>query len=182
MFRACYDGNAEAIVRLIKEDPTLIDCRMNVSGNIPLAIATFNGNTEVVRVLIAHGTKSFHTQSYYFGETPLHHAASLLSPVILEMMLNAGADVDNLNGYGITPLHSAASAGSVECVKALLGAGSKAIDTPDKKTSWTPMHYAAWSGHRRVMDALLEAGSLSLHTYDSCGGTPAQYIKKYESK
>ena len=41
----------------------------------------------------------------HYGNTPLHYAARLKNSEIMEMLLNAHAEVDPINKDGLTPLH-----------------------------------------------------------------------------
>ena len=40
----------------------------------------------------------------YYGNTPLHYAARLKKSELIEMLLNAGAEIDPVNKDGLTPL------------------------------------------------------------------------------
>jgi hypothetical protein len=103
------------------------------------------------------------------GKTPLHHAASHRLSKIVELLLNAGADVKASNSDGQTPLHLAAVFDYVEGVAALINANAD-INARDN-CGQTPLHHAALSGHLKVVAALIPAGA-DLDARDNCGQTP----------
>ena len=60
-----------------------------------------------------------------WGETPLHYAAMNGYVDSINVLLEAGADVDAREGFiGNTPLHNAASCGHEEICKTLIRAGA----------------------------------------------------------
>ena len=58
------------------------------------------------------------------GWTPLHWAVKYSTSVIVEMLLDRGADVNAASKYGWTPLHLAAGDGSTALVETLLDRGA----------------------------------------------------------
>ena len=58
------------------------------------------------------------------GKTPLHAAAFANAAAIARALLDAGANVDSLDGYGNTSLLTAAQEGHLEVVKVLLERGA----------------------------------------------------------
>lgn len=62
-------------------------------------------------------------------------------PVLLNMLIKAGADVNAKWAYGTTPLHDAAHTGNFNAVKALLAAGANPDATLSDATSeYGPMY------------------------------------------
>lgn len=83
-----------------------------------------------------------------FGETPLHYSIyHLKNPIILNrtlnLLINAGANVNSQSIYGITPLHLALACGvDRENIKNLVLRGANVFDTKDSvKTPYDCMNY-----------------------------------------
>ena len=102
------------------------------------------------------------------GRTPLHHAAWLSSPAVVEALLAAGADLEGRSEsqeihYSYrpsdqTPLHWAARAGAPAVVETLLAAGAD-VNARDREGS-TPLHVAAaWAPTPQMIGTLLAAGA-----------------------
>lgn len=92
--------------------------------------------------------------------TPLHEAAFHGAGEIAELLLDAGADVDALDGNGRTPLATAAfnrSEPTREMVRLLLGCGA-GLEVKDSR-GYTPMFWAAYYRNYYAMRVLLEAGA-----------------------
>jgi len=89
------------------------------------------------------------------GISPLHVAARLNVPELVEALVSAGADLDKPDATGMTPLRHVAGHGSIRGVKAILAAA-----TADNKLDLSgPLRAAAQSGQGRVLELLLEAGA-----------------------
>ena len=88
---------------------------------------------------------------------PLHEAAAHDQIACLQVLLDAGGQVDRPDGQGQTPLHKAASKGSTGCLQVLLDAGAEK-DAQDKDSK-TPLHHAAANGQITPVGILLKAGA-----------------------
>lgn len=107
-----------------------------------LHMAISEDHLEIVKLLLAH--KPDLTIRNTYSQTPLHYAANLGKAKIVELLIQAGADVKATTlsfslpcGSGEeetpqlnTPLHFAAAAGNPETIKALLAGGAE-IDAPN---------------------------------------------------
>ena len=114
-------------------------------------------------------------------KTALHYTAeSNSNPAVIELLVQAGADVNERTRDGTTPLHAAAGGNSNPAVIELLvrlGADVNALD----KAGNTPLHYAARNNRNpEVIEALLDAGA-DPGIEDSQYCLPANYAADNES-
>jgi ankyrin repeat protein len=146
---------------LLKEKPGLVKLR-NGEGLNPLHVAAREGQTEVVRLLIAagadvkalddHPAEEFRRQ-YTDGWTPLHFAAMTGQTAVAAILLDHGADVNAADQRGKgTALHYAAWAGNAELVKLLLARGANR-DAKDEMNR-TPLDLAKEKRHTGVIKLL----------------------------
>jgi ankyrin repeat protein len=84
-----------------------------------LHFAAANGNTDIVKLLIAHGANPM-TKEICLGETPLHSASAKGHLDVVASLLDNGADVNSKTYYGITPLFMALQAEDPRMVALLL--------------------------------------------------------------
>lgn len=109
-----------------------------------------------------------------FGEDldrALHEAAENGNVEAINVLLEAGADVNARNEDGGTPLHSAAARGHAKAVKRLLKEGADV--NAKNKSGVTPLHVGARKYPYLAM-VLLEAGA-DVHAKDEAGGTPLHH-------
>lgn len=87
-----------------------------------------------------------------FGRTSLHLASSRGDTEIVELLLEAGAKVNDKNKFGWTPLHLASRQGHIEIVQMLLKAGAD----PGAKNKFgrTPLDYAVKYQHTDIVRML----------------------------
>lgn len=125
-------------------------------GNTSLHHACWNGQSEVVKVLLEK-TPDCVNELNDDGESPLLLAARRSNLTIAELLLAAGARPDAANLHGVSPLHAAASKGDLFVGKALLAAGAAVNQkTSDGKT---PLILAAQNSKNDFTAMLIEAGA-----------------------
>uniref|UniRef100_UPI0037E827F7 ankyrin repeat domain-containing protein 50 n=1 Tax=Semicossyphus pulcher TaxID=241346 RepID=UPI0037E827F7 len=146
-------------------------------GMTPLLLAAYEGNDDVVELLLEAGADVDETAgpdgnvTAAAAVTPLLAAAAMGHMKTVSRLLFWGAAVDAIDCEGRTALCLAAARGSVEVVRALLDRG---LDENHKDDlGWTPLHAAACEGHRAVCAALTERGSMArVGEMDIEGRTP----------
>ncbi|XP_028291583.1 ankyrin repeat domain-containing protein 50 isoform X2 [Gouania willdenowi] len=146
-------------------------------GMTPLLLAAYEGNDDVVELLLEAGADVDETA----GPDSFVHAAAAVTPLLaaaamghiktVSRLLFWGAAVDAIDSEGRTALCLAAARGSTEVVRALLDRG---LDENHKDDlGWTPLHAAACDGHRAVCASLTECGSMArVGEMDIEGRTP----------
>ncbi|KAM3607795.1 uncharacterized protein V6R79_014071 [Siganus canaliculatus] len=146
-------------------------------GMTPLLLAAYEGNDDVVELLLEAGADVDETAGpdgsvpAAAAVTPLLAAAAMGHMRTVSRLLFWGAAVDAIDCEGRTALCLAAARGSVEVVRALLDRG---LDENHKDDlGWTPLHAAACEGHRSVCATLTERGSMArVGEMDIEGRTP----------
>ena len=117
----------------------------------------------------------------YSGQTALHAAAKASSdPRVIEILLEAGLDVDVLDGFEHTPLQRSVDVigrGAVAVIEALLDAG--ADPNVRSGSGWTLLHSAAYEAQDAgIIKALiaggaqLDVGTAAMIPDDAGGETP----------
>ncbi|XP_026232318.1 ankyrin repeat domain-containing protein 50 isoform X2 [Anabas testudineus] len=146
-------------------------------GMTPLLLAAYEGNDDVVELLLEAGADVDETAgpdgsvTAAAAVTPLLAAAAMGHMKTVSRLLFWGAAVDAIDCEGRTALCLAAARGSVEVVRALLDRGLDENHRDD--LGWTPLHAAACEGHRAVCAALTERGSMArVGEMDIEGRTP----------
>ncbi|KAL4950044.1 Glycerophosphoryl diester phosphodiesterase family-domain-containing protein [Aspergillus filifer] len=96
---------------------------------------------------------------------------------IVQLLVDAGVDINYQDQQGETALHVAARFGHDKCARILLkGTGDQKADTELAETtySWTPLFIASVDGSLSVVEALIEAGA-DLMRQDSSGWTAKEH-------
>lgn len=102
-------------------------------------------------------------------DKPLRLAAGGGSEVLVNLLLDRGANIQPTRQGSETPLENAVNGGHVAIVKLLLEKGAD-IKSKDQDGQ-TPLHQAALQGHSDVIDLLLEKGA-DIDSRDENGRTP----------
>ena len=188
-------------------DPHLPDPDEKADGNSALSIASACGAVEFVKTLLAHGADP--NQTSKSKQTSLHAAVigkglmgeeSSQYIEIARLLIEAGAEVDAVDGDGFTPLMYAAKNHHIQLCRHLIGAGAdpgwalhgKPATTTDKKlqqagalgvfvlpVAQNPLHIAAKEGVTPVFELLVRAGG-DLFLPNSEGKTPLEIVRKRE--
>ena len=147
---------------------------------ISIIEACRRGNLKVVKWYIEYAD--------YSREILKNHCANHISlfPVnaaikeghieVVELLLAAGADVNQAGDYGDTPLHCASGKGHTEIVKLLLAAGADVNQA--NNSGWTPLQDSCQSGHSEVVSMLLAAGA-DVNKAENHGKTPLYIASEY---
>ena len=106
---------------------------------------------------------------YFPASTPLHEATKEGMVEVIEVLIEAGADIEAKDKYGDTPLHKAAKFGEVEAIQLFLQASANK-DAREINCA-TPLHLAANYGKPESIGILLDAGAV-IEAVDIAGCTP----------
>ncbi|RDW62924.1 glycerophosphocholine phosphodiesterase [Aspergillus mulundensis] len=96
---------------------------------------------------------------------------------IVQLLVDAGVDINYQDHHGETALHVAARFDHEKCARILLkGTDVQKADTELAETtySWTPLFVASVDGSLKVVEALIEAGA-NLERLDSSGWTAKEH-------
>ncbi|XP_053307185.1 poly [ADP-ribose] polymerase tankyrase-2 isoform X1 [Spea bombifrons] len=106
--------------------------------------------------------------------TPLHFAAGYNRVLVVEYLLQQGADVHAKDKGGLVPLHNACSYGHYEVAELLVKHGA-VINVADL-WKFTPLHEAAAKGKYEICKLLLQHGADSTKK-NRDGNTPLDLVK-----
>jgi ankyrin repeat protein len=139
------DSGDIALVKLLLEhgaDPA----KANVLGTTALDRAASRGHTEVALLLLRAKAP---------GPRALWNAAGGGNSSMLLALLQGGAEVDAIDGYGWTALMHACRGGHSAAARMLLDSGAR-VDVADPKTGLTPLMLACEKNSRELVQLLLE--------------------------
>jgi ankyrin repeat protein len=107
------------------------------------------------------------------GDTPLHVAALHNQLAIVQLLLQAGADVNAKNSYGaFTPGDLGGVLGSNNHKDPVALLTVHGVDTADMKNGYTPLQLAIFSvGHRKMVELLVSKGA-DVNAQAASGATP----------
>ena len=115
------------------------------------------------------------------GDWPVIMAAYLGHTAVLELLLQAGADLGVLDpGMKATALHAAAYAGRTEAARLLI-TGGIAINKQGPYNGYTALHDAVWQNNLGTAEVIL-AGGADTTIRSNKGQTPLELAKANNSK
>lgn len=146
---ACLKGQVNEVNKMIEQG---IDVNASdEGGRTPLMLASFNGHSEVARILLDKGARVGDQNAE--GRTPLIFAASGPFPETVELLLEQGADpntADEVDGW--TALMFAAAEGNEEVVQILLA--HDADPSISDKDGESALDFAENNGHTEIVQLL----------------------------
>lgn len=126
LLTACQDGDCKAVASILTANPSLLECP-SPEGWTPLVVASFNQQAECVKLLLDLGADP--NAAGKKGTTVLMYAKTAVinrpdtSLVILEMLLDAGADLARRDVYGQDILYYVRKSGDERLAAWLEGKG-----------------------------------------------------------
>ncbi len=148
---ASATGDTNRVAELLDLDPQGVQ-QVAADGHLPLGLAAFFGQAEVVDLLLARGAKVNSYSRNVQRVSPLHSAAARGDFGIVKTLLEQGALADVQQESGFTAMHAAAGAGRKDLVELLLKHGAR----PDTAATdgRTPADLAREKGFEEVVSLL----------------------------
>lgn len=154
IFNACRTGNMAELGIHLRQDVTLANRTYHsVTTGHPehlLAVAIKNGHTDLVRFLISYGADVNAVE--YDGESPLYMAARLHRNEGFEMLIGAGAHIDNA-------LSTSVQKGNAEVLEYLIRTKPK----PSQSAINNALCKSAERGQTQCLILLIKAGATDLN-------------------
>ncbi|NWI34919.1 ASB3 protein, partial [Sula dactylatra] len=175
---AAREGNVKMLRKLIKQGYS-IDVPDN-RGWVPIHEAAAHNSGECLRLLIRAAPSDDYINSKTFeGTSALHLSARHGSLESVRVLLEAGANPNDVTTEATTALFLAVENGHADVVKFLLQHGAN-VTGPHSWSGWNSLHQASFQGCTEIMEILLEEGA-SKECKGDFGITPlfvaAQYGK-----
>ena len=160
------DSGALEVVKMLVEAGAGVRLT-DFHGRTCLILAARSGSTETVRYLVGLPEVDVnHCDSS--DETALLCAAKNGHTAVVQVLIDAGADIDTNNG-GHSPLQSVSISGALEVVKTLVRAGA-GVNVTDE-VGGTCLIYAAYHGHTETVRYLVGLPEVDVNHCDSSDET-----------
>ncbi|KAM5378670.1 hypothetical protein ACJZ2D_004469 [Fusarium nematophilum] len=140
-------------------------------GQTPLSLAAAMGYYDICEYLIVLHADVGH-RDHVYGQTPLGLAAAHGHRDVVQLLLDAGSDLDD-HTSGVSPLWLAARSGHSRVVELLLEKHADAR-TANSRTGETALSRAAALGHAPIVSLLLDSGA-QVESWDKRGWTPLHH-------
>jgi len=129
----------------------------HIQGNAPIHTAASNGDLVRLRSLLQQDPSLLSTRNK-IGNTPLHLAALDGRARAVELLVRAGAPVDQLTTDGWTPLLHASQLGELDTARVLLDLGAN-VNFRSTNYGNSPLHRAANFGYIDMANLLIARGA-----------------------
>ena len=135
LFDAAHDGDSDRIRALMKAGADINEC---YCGHTALHVVCTYLYFDVAVLLLGMGA-AVNTKDRHDWETPLHLASSRRAAVdFVRLLLDHGADIEEINGSGMTSLHLACRNEDIAILRLLLDRNAN-VNAKDEKGN-TPLY------------------------------------------
>ena len=141
-------------------------------GDTCLISATYNGHTDTVRYLVCLPEVDLNHQGSG-NHTALHVAASRKHSEVVQVLIDAGADIETKNVDGNSPLLLASISGELTTMTKLVKAGADVRATNTGRS--TCLIFAAYHGHTDAVRYLVGLSEVDLNHQDMSNYTALHY-------
>lgn len=168
LIEAVKSADVETVKKLVTQVPELANARDETRMTV-LSLATSQGNTEIVKVLLDKGANPDLTGGTNL-ETSLAYAVhNSVNEELFKALLDKSKDLETGNDSGETVLMKVAKYGNIALAKMLIAKGAKV--NAQSKSAGTVLHVAVMYNNKEMVELLLEKGA-DLNGKDSQGKTP----------
>ncbi|XP_052072877.1 26S proteasome non-ATPase regulatory subunit 10-like isoform X2 [Mytilus californianus] len=155
MHEMCRVGNYELVHSLIQKELPVNE--ENEFGFTPLHIASHEGYTNIVELLLSHGATAVVNKGQITGSRPLHFASHEGHKEIVKLLLHHGADIHQGNIKESRPIHLAAHENQIDVVNILIENGANVNDI--NKNGSTALHLASYKNLTDMAELLIKNGA-----------------------
>ncbi len=151
IFTAAALNNANRLAMALRGRQDAVNSH-SPDGWTPLGLAAYFGAESSARLLLATGADLMLRSTNPTGNTPLHAAVAGKCHRLVELLVEAGADINATDANGWTPLHLAAHEGPVTTIDYLLAHGAN--PTIPAANGQTPLQTAEKEGRTAAAEML----------------------------
>jgi glycerophosphodiester phosphodiesterase len=153
----------------------------DVEGYAPLHLAVTGGHYRTTKALLLAEDEYGDNEEIVKARKQVEKSGASLELAtrsryhkIIELLVDAGVDVNYRDQQDETALHIAARFGYTECAEILLKAPGVNPEITEKTFGWTPLFTACVDGHLSIVELLLAAGA-NPSKADASGWTPQEH-------
>ncbi|KAI1110199.1 ankyrin repeat-containing domain protein [Nemania sp. NC0429] len=148
-------GHSKAVKALLEAESDFN--ALNCKGWSPLLFASKNGNVTSIRALLSCNRLDLDVKDVENKQTAVSWAAQSGHAEVIELLADAGSDINSLDDRGYTPLMFAAEEGHSDSIRALLKFRPE-LDLQNSVSKQSAVSLAAAHGYIQVAELLIEAG------------------------
>lgn len=172
-------GNVTLLAFIVERTWYIVDLGMGdrVEGMLPIHLASLNGHTEVIRMLLTC-THNLHSDSVSGSRlSPLMCAAQYVHLPVIRVLAEHCANINytSTKNEGLTALHYAVINGNEEIVNELLNTVAHTYPS-SVGNKMSPVHYSTAIGYLNLLHEI--GGILDLPVKDENGDLPLHFAVK----
>ena len=153
----------------------------DLEGYAPLHLAVIGGHYRTTKALLLAEDEFGHSEEIVKARKLVEKSGASLELAthrryhqIIQLLVEAGVDVNYCDQQNETALHVAARFGFTECADILLKAPGVNFEIAEKTFGWTPLFIACVDGHLPIVELLIAAGA-NPSKPDASGWTPQEH-------